>query len=72
MKASPHSVLLLVVAPVVGQEADLDVPVLVVGLSQELADGLPLGLQKCESSEILTSILKQEGNGPIDSRAIGQ
>ena len=58
MKASPHSVLLLVVAPVVGQEADLDVPVLVVGLSQELADGLPLGLQRGRYMYvILTNIL---------------
>ena len=53
MKAAPHSVLLLVVAPVVGQEADLDVPVLVVGLSQELADGLPFGLQRCDKVNAL-------------------
>ena len=41
-----RSVLLLVVTPVVGQEADLNVPVLVVGLSQELADGLPFRLKR--------------------------
>ena len=48
-----RSVLLLVVPPVVGQEPDLDVPVLVVGLSQELADGLPFGLQRCDKVNAL-------------------
>ena len=46
ISVADRSVLFLVVPPVVGQEPHLDVPVLVVGLPQELADGLPFRLQR--------------------------